>query len=68
MDTITHADGALRFLRELIGEDRLFLGTDVPFDMADDAPVDRLERTGIDVAATGVAAEALLKTQLGGSQ
>jgi aminocarboxymuconate-semialdehyde decarboxylase len=60
MDTITHADAALRFLRDLIGPERLYLGTDLPFDMADAEPMRRLERTGIDVAATGAAAASLL--------
>jgi len=47
MDSITHADRALAFLRDLIGDDRLVLGTDLPFDMADPEPVARLERVGV---------------------
>ena len=34
-DTITHASIPLRFLIELVGSDRVVLGTDIPFDMAD---------------------------------
>jgi aminocarboxymuconate-semialdehyde decarboxylase len=34
-DTITHASTPLTFLVELVGEDRVLLGTDLPFDMAD---------------------------------
>jgi aminocarboxymuconate-semialdehyde decarboxylase len=59
MDTITHADPALVFLRDLIGSDRLVLGTDLPFDMADPAPVDRLRRTGLSVDDTASAAAEL---------
>ena len=34
-DTITHAAVPLKFLIELVGVDRVALGTDLPFDMAD---------------------------------
>ena len=34
-DTITHAATPLKFLIELVGVDRVALGTDLPFDMAD---------------------------------
>lgn len=34
-DTITHAAVPLKFLTELVGSDRVLLGTDIPFDMAD---------------------------------
>jgi aminocarboxymuconate-semialdehyde decarboxylase len=34
-DTITHASTPLKFLLELVGDDRVLLGTDLPFDMAD---------------------------------
>jgi aminocarboxymuconate-semialdehyde decarboxylase len=34
-DTITHASLPLKFLIELVGYDRVVLGTDLPFDMAD---------------------------------
>ena len=64
MDTITHGDEALRFLADRIGPDRLYIGTDQPFDMADAAPVERLERVGIEVDATAGAAAALLNTDI----
>ncbi len=59
LDTITHGDLALRFVRELIGEERLVLGTDLPFDMADPDPVARLERLGISANAAAAAAAEL---------
>jgi aminocarboxymuconate-semialdehyde decarboxylase len=34
-DTITHAATPLKFLVDLVGADRVVLGTDLPFDMAD---------------------------------
>ena len=43
-DTITHHDRALGFLLELVGDERVLLGSDLPFDMADGDPVARLER------------------------
>jgi aminocarboxymuconate-semialdehyde decarboxylase len=64
MDTITHSDEALEFLAGRIGPDRLYIGTDQPFDMADVAPVERLRRVGVDVDATGGAAAALLNIDL----
>lgn len=38
-DTLTHDAASLRFLRERVGTDRLCLGSDYPFDMADPDPV-----------------------------
>jgi len=43
-DTITHHDRALKWLIDLVGNQRVVLGTDLPFDMADDDPVGRLDR------------------------
>lgn len=43
-DTITHNDQALAWLIDLVGEDHVLMGTDLPFDMADVDPVRRLER------------------------
>lgn len=60
MDTITHGDEALAFLARAIGPDRLVIGTDTPFDMADDAPVARLRRAGLDPDQAGAAALAAL--------
>lgn len=44
LDTITHNDSALRWLIEHVGSERVVLGTDLPFDMADEDPVGRLDR------------------------
>jgi aminocarboxymuconate-semialdehyde decarboxylase len=54
IDTLTHSDASLRFLAEQVGEDRLLLGTDLPYDMADRRPLPRLERAGLDADAIGV--------------
>ena len=37
-DTLTHDPQALRYLLELVGAERLVLGTDAPFDMGDENP------------------------------
>lgn len=47
-DTITHASMPLKFLVELVGSDRVVLGTDLPFDMADDHFRDHLSRAGFE--------------------
>lgn len=59
-DTITHSDASLRFLVELVGSERVVLGTDLPFDMADAAPLDRLRRADVDPDALGRTAAGLL--------
>lgn len=56
MDTITHNDSALRWLIDLVGPDRVVLGTDLPFDMADEDPVGRLDRVTEGPARERVAA------------
>lgn len=38
-DTITHHPAALRYLIDLVGADRIAIGTDAPFDMGLDHPV-----------------------------
>jgi aminocarboxymuconate-semialdehyde decarboxylase len=38
-DALTHDAGALRFLIEKAGADRVMIGTDAPFDMAEDNPL-----------------------------
>ncbi len=60
IDTITHADLPLEFLSSLIGKDHLVLGTDLPFDMADSAPLERIRRVGIDPDELGATASSLL--------
>lgn len=39
-DTITHSDSALRYLIDLVGSDRVLLGSDYCFDMGLERPVD----------------------------
>ena len=60
IDTVTHGDRALSFLHDMIGDDRLVLGTDLPFDMADPDPVARVDRLGLDGDVMGKAAVAAL--------
>ena len=43
-DTITHSDSLLEYLIKSVGADKVVLGTDYPFDMADSEPVARLRR------------------------
>jgi aminocarboxymuconate-semialdehyde decarboxylase len=47
-DTITHDAGLLRALADFVGEDRLLLGSDHPFDMADPDPVGTVRAAGLD--------------------
>lgn len=56
IDTLTHGDEALAFLARLLGADRLLVGTDLPYDMADTQPLERLRRVGLDAGALGAAA------------
>ena len=43
-DTITHSPEALRFLIELVGTDRVVLGSDYCFDMGDDHPLETIAK------------------------
>lgn len=61
MDTITHGDAQLEFLASFVGTDRLVLGTDLPFDMGDPRPLERLGRAGVDEHALGETAARLLR-------
>jgi aminocarboxymuconate-semialdehyde decarboxylase len=61
MDTITHSDESLEFLHSRIGPDRIVLGTDIPFDMADADPLKRVRRAKVDEDAIGATAAALLR-------
>lgn len=63
MDTITHSDAALAFLVGLVGTERMVLGTDLPFDMADSRPLERAECAGVDPHALGETARELLGLQ-----
>lgn len=47
-DTVVHADLPLWFLVELVGFDRVMVGTDLPFDMADVRFLEHLEALGSD--------------------
>jgi aminocarboxymuconate-semialdehyde decarboxylase len=50
-DHIAHSDLGLRFLIDLVGPDRVMIGTDYPFDMGPDEPVGFIEE------ASGVSVE-----------
>ncbi len=39
-DTLTHNTAALRFLVERLGDDHVVIGTDYPFDMGDESPIE----------------------------
>jgi aminocarboxymuconate-semialdehyde decarboxylase len=45
-DTITHSGPALRYLCDLVGSDRVLLGTDYPFPVADHTPLKYIEEAG----------------------
>jgi aminocarboxymuconate-semialdehyde decarboxylase len=47
-DSLTHSAASLRFLGELVGWDRIMLGSDYPFDMGDTDPVGAVRRLGLD--------------------
>ena len=49
-DTITHSPGALRFLVETVGADRVMLGSDYCFDMGYTRPRRIIERLGLRTA------------------
>lgn len=47
-DSITHDASALRRLVELVGADHVLLGSDYPFDMGNENPVDLVHAAGFD--------------------
>lgn len=47
-DTILHHGPALRYLRDLVGTDRILLGTDLPFPPGDPDPLESLRDAGFD--------------------
>ena len=49
-DTLTHDQTSLRFLGKRVGWEQVLLGSDYPFDMAEDDPVTRVETAGLDPA------------------
>ncbi len=44
-DALTHSPEAVRHLIDVVGADRVMLGTDAPFDMGEEHPVDQLDAT-----------------------
>jgi len=46
-DTVVHGDGALAYVVRTVGVGRMVLGSDAPYDMADDDPVGRVRRLGL---------------------
>ena len=63
-DTVTHDPELLRALIDFAGADRVLLGTDYPFDMADPEPLATVRACGLDpaeeAAVVGENATALL--------
>jgi aminocarboxymuconate-semialdehyde decarboxylase len=57
-DTITHLPTALRYLVDLVGVERIVLGSDAPFDIRDPAPVESIRKAGLGEAS----ARAILDT------
>ena len=51
-DTLTHDAQALRYLIELVGAERIVVGTDSPFDMGDENPRATLSRLSPEEVAT----------------
>jgi len=51
-DALTHDAGALRLLIELIGVERVALGTDYPFPLGEDRPGELIGSLGLDAATT----------------
>jgi aminocarboxymuconate-semialdehyde decarboxylase len=47
-DTVTHDPELLRDLVRMVGADRVLLGSDYPFDMADQHPVETVRRAGLE--------------------
>jgi aminocarboxymuconate-semialdehyde decarboxylase len=44
-DALTHSPQSVRHLIDVVGSERIVLGTDAPFDMGEMAPVDRVDMT-----------------------
>lgn len=51
VDTVLNEQAALRFLVDVLGPDRILVGTDFPFEMGDLDPVNFVRRSGLDDAA-----------------
>jgi aminocarboxymuconate-semialdehyde decarboxylase len=63
-DSISHSDASLEFLVSLVGIDRIVLGTDLPFDMGDPVPLERIRRIGVDPDGLGANAASLLGVEV----
>lgn len=46
-DSLTHDTATLRFLVERLGDDHVVIGTDYPFDMGDESPVETIRACGL---------------------
>lgn len=57
-DTITHLPAALRYLVELVGPERVMLGSDAPFDVGDPDPLGSLRAAGLGEATEQTIARA----------
>jgi aminocarboxymuconate-semialdehyde decarboxylase len=56
-DTITHMPSALRWLTELVGHERIVLGSDAPFDVGDPDPVGSVRAAALAPAAAAAILE-----------
>jgi aminocarboxymuconate-semialdehyde decarboxylase len=67
-DTITHDSALLRTLVDTVGPDRVLLGSDYPFDMADPDPVATVRAAGLasDAEQAVLGGNALRELRLGG--
>jgi aminocarboxymuconate-semialdehyde decarboxylase len=61
IDSITHSTPALEYLAQLIGPNRLVLGSDYPFDMQDPDPVAQVRDANIDPKVLGETAVDLFR-------
>jgi predicted TIM-barrel fold metal-dependent hydrolase len=52
-DTVVFEPTALKYLVDRVGADRVVVGTDWPFDMADPDPMNTVGRAGLDPIAAG---------------
>jgi aminocarboxymuconate-semialdehyde decarboxylase len=66
IDSITHSTHALAYLAQLVGPNRLVLGSDYPFDMQDPDPVAQVRDANLDPHVLGETAVELFR--LGASQ
>ena len=64
-DTILHHGPALRYLRDLVGIERMLLGTDAPFPPGDPDPLATLRNAAFDKAEIGRIADTNPKALFG---